>query len=255
MENRFASVLSEIANRSNRTTKLSVIDAPRQTGKERVTLPGTLTVYVGKKGTNAVDEVRSAFSKGPEQIQKLTTEIDRQIGSSHLGLETDLVRSMIREPVFADIVYGGAALNRGFFLPKGIDLFPIPLAYNGGQLAADGFTMVEHFKKGAEDSLEALIVRSGPSLTTAEKAALEMVPADQRTGNIATPDGWCDTTWWAVAVTVIGAVKIAVAITVVMAAMEEVHLSESDIEKLGPSASARELMALRQRVLSNFLVR
>jgi hypothetical protein len=252
-DDRYGPVVSEITARPTRESKLTVVDAPRSTKTPRLTAPGTIMVYLAKKRTHAIDEVRAAFKEGGRRLEKLQTDIHKQLKRTKSSSPKAFVELMLRQPVLADIRYGGATLNSGFFLPKGVDLFPIPVAYNGGRLAREGFTLAEYYKEGSDAALEGIVVCSAPSLTDAEKAALRLVPQDQLVRNVAGLADWCDSTWWAIAAAVVAAAEITVQVTCVCAAMEEVHLSENALKRLGPAASARKLIELRRQVFANSL--
>jgi hypothetical protein len=173
------------------------------------------------------------------------------------------LRLMADEPVFADVYYGGAPLNRGLFLPKGVELAVTILPYNGGRLTSDGFSLVEFYKEGSNEGLEGLVVRSDPPLTAAERAALRQVPAGERGRNVGPALPSCRTTWWAVGV-VAATLATAAALQVAAAAgvtwtgaiaitggmlrsgREPEHLDPQEIAQLGPAASARRLLALRR---------
>lgn len=243
VQNRYGQVIQENISRPIRESKLEVIDA-----KAKMTAPGTLTVYVGRKGANRIDAVRKAVTEDA-RAEELKVEINRQLKSTYAVPIEHFPAAMVRQPVLADIRYGGDALLRGFFLPEGVDLFPIPLAYNGGALAREGFTLVEHHKEGTDKAFEAVVVRNPPALTHAEEAALRHVPETQLINNAAVLYDWCDTTWWAVAAAVVAAAEVTVEVTCICAAMAAVSLPEETLKALGPAASARQLTLLRTQAL------
>jgi hypothetical protein len=205
-------------------------------------------LYIAKSGTKHINNIRSAVQEhgSGDEIKK---HIERHLKHISVVSTDELPELMLQQPVLADIRYGGDTLIHGFFLPEGVDLFLIPLAYNGGGLAREGFTLFEHYQEGSAASFEAIVVRSAPKLTTAEEAALRMVPATQLINNVAVLQGWCDTTWWVVAKAVIIALAVTVEATCICAAMDAVTLSEERLKELGPAASARELTKLRTEVL------
>lgn len=159
---------------------------------------------------------------------------------------------MKQQPVIAAIRHGGESLASNLFLPEYAEVGCVIFAYNGGELDADGFTLVEYIQSD-EHCLEVVLLRHSPELTAAEKAALNAVPQDQRTrsvGNVA-PE---NTVVAAGAVLVASAAVYAVAYVAACSAYcyltpEEVHLSDEEIQRLGPSASARELIHLRRTAM------
>jgi hypothetical protein len=246
---RYGRVISEIASRSIRETKIQVIDyQPKSTTTLRLAAPGTVTIYLSKKGSGLLDEVRAAVTDS-NRIEKLQTNMQKQLKRTKSSSLEDFAALMIRQPVLADIRYGGATLNRGVFLPKGCDLFPIPFAYIGGRLAKQGFTLAEYYKEGSDAALEAVAIRSTPTLTDAEKEAIRQIPDSQLGQSVTTLARWCDTTWWMVAAAVVAVAAVTVNYTCICARMEEVHLSDNELRKLGPAASAQKLIGLRRQAL------
>jgi hypothetical protein len=246
-ENRYGQVIQENLSRPIRESKLEVIDA-----RAKMTAPGTLTVYIGRKGTNSIDLVRTAVADDA-RAEELRTRIDNQLKQTYSMPVEHMPAAMIRQPVLADIRYGGETLIHGFFLPDGVDLFPVLLAYNGGALARQGFALIEHHREGTDAAFEAVVVRNPPSLNDAEEAALRQVPETQLVNNAAVLADWCDTTWWVVAAALVAAAAVTVEATCICAAMEAVHLPEDTLDSLGPAASARQLTLLRSQALAKSL--
>jgi hypothetical protein len=167
---------------------------------------------------------------------------------------------MAQAPVLADVRYGGNTLNAGITVPQNIDCAVAIFPYNGGRLAEDGFELVEYPKAGTSDRLEAVVVEVSPGLSAAETAALQLVPGSQLGRNIGVSLDCC-TTWWAVGFVtagLAGAVALGAAgaaTLIVVAGITAVqlgratNLSDAEIKKLGPAASARELLQLRREAL------
>ena len=244
----------EVEKRAVRVTKLEVIkNTTKPESPAPLSFPGTVTVFIARKGTRALDEVRAAVAQGGESVQKLQQSLKKQFqGRREISVE-EYVKRLPREPVFADIRYGGATLNSGVFLPKGLNLVAIAFPYNGGRLAPEGFALAEHYKDDSDTALEGLVVRTDPPLTEPEKAALRLVPSSQLSRNVGFFDS-CHTTWWAVFfVATAVAATFAVACAVVSA--PDTHISEQELEKMGPAASARALLALRRQILEKALAK
>jgi len=258
---RFRGVIEDAQNRAIRVSKIEVISNKAPGAKEKPTfgLPGTMTVFVARKGSPALADLRQAIREGNEATSRMREKLINQytrIPKSAKGLPEQIMSA----PVFADIRYGGMTVNSGVFVPKGVDMAVIILPYNGGRLASEGFTLVEHHKEGTEQQLEAVVMRADPELTDAERAALNMVPKEQLVRNVGVALR-CDTTWWAVGLVAAGLVTAAavgvagtagliatIALTACLLA-RDVHVSEAQIEKLGPAASARKFIQLRRDVL------
>jgi hypothetical protein len=249
---RFAPAADEAAARPSRTTSLDVLDATPKSESEQpwFCAPGTAIVYVARKGSGALDEVRAVLQTAGAGagafFQKMQAQYEKSAGIP----DGEIVDRMRRAPVFADICYGGRPLNKGVFLPDDLDLVFSVFPYNGGRLAREGFTLVEHYQPGSAAAMEALVVRTEPLLTPAERAALRLMGDDQLHENIGPSLKKCDTTWWVVAAVVGATVALTFAITcTAIVKAEEVRLSEEEISKLGPAASARKLLALRHDAL------
>ena len=246
----YGPVITEVSSRPIRSSKIPIINiTPDKSGKSPLlTSTGTITIYIAKKGSGELEKVKMAASQGGERIEELHKHINSQIKKTESSSIPDFVKIMIKEPVLAEIRYGGTTLSNGFFLPKKVDLFPIPYAYIGGAVAEEGLTLTEYFKEGSEVAFEALAVRVEPNLTDAEKEAIRLLPSNELSRNVAALADWCDTTWWAVAAAVVAAAHVTVEVTCKCALMAEVHLSDEAIRKLGPTLSARQLMNLRRQV-------
>ena len=246
----------EAQARPVRVTKLEVINnTPKSaTAVHHVGAPGTITVFVARKGSGALDDVRATIAEGDDRVDRLMERLKKGSDRTRANSDREFVEMMLRAPVFADIRFGGDILNRGLFLPPQTDLIFTTFAYNGGRLPRDGFSLAEHYRDGSKVALEGLVVRVDPALSPAEKAALRLVPQDQLGGNV-TVAMRCRTTWWAVGFFTAGLVGIgllaaaACAVGFPVTAGQGVHLTAQELRRLGPSASARKLLAMRREAL------
>jgi hypothetical protein len=241
----------EIYRRSVRTTKLKVVDGPARAGGTKRTLaaPGSITVLFARQGSRALKTLQQAAKDGGDAVQNVFEQVERQIaGRKQVSIE-EAVKAMCREPVFAELRYGGATLVPHLFLTNGLDVGGVVMPYNGGALAREGFQWVEHVKDDLKAGLEAVVIKSNPPLTAAEKAALRLLPPDQRSLNVGTVLG-CDTTGTAVAWVAAVVVLLLVALaTSGCAAVTDKHIAEEVLKKLGPLASAREILRVRREML------
>lgn len=249
----FRPVISEIESRPERKTRLTIVE-----GKPPLGAPGSLTVFVGKKGSSGLKRLEAAVERGGPSAEALQERLLSQYRKARKLSPPELAAHMPKEPVLGEVRYGGATLASGIYVPGNVDLAVIVLPYNGGRLATGSFEFVEHFKPDVKVRLEAVLVLAKPNLTQAERAALRLVPADQISKNVG-HSADCDTTWWAVAVFTAGlAVAGALAVAALAAAAftsnftaNQPHLPDSTIARLGPAASARRLLALRREYLLN----
>jgi hypothetical protein len=242
----FGAVILEAERRPVRRTSVEVIDNTPDSpmAEPSIGAPGSVTLFVGQKNSGALDRLRSALATGRDARAQAEEGLRGITGGVARG--PDLARAMIEAPVFADLVYAGQILNRGIFVPEGSDLVMAVFPYNGGRLAGEGFSLVEYYQEGSDAALEALVVQVRPPLSAAEQAALEKVPRDQDARNVG-PARWCDTTWWDLAYLAVS-VTFAVLCVAPAPATNE-RISEETLERLDPTASARELLAFRRSLL------
>jgi hypothetical protein len=251
----------EAQARPIRLTNIEVVDKTSLAQNAFFGIPGTLTVFVARKGSAALHELREALKTGGQALIQLYRKVGEQALQVERWTLEEAVQATIQAPVFAELRYGGATLAQGLSVPQGLDMTVLFLPYNGGRLAQAGFILAERFKEGSDAALEALVVRIAPPLTEAEKAALQLVPTDQDINNVGLSD-WCDTTWVAVAAVAAAAATPAAhaLVTDALAAAAlaligftssalETHIPEETLRQLGPAASARKLLEMRREVL------
>lgn len=251
----------EAQGRPIRLTKIEVIDKTSLAQNTFFGIPGTLTVFVARKGSAVLQELREALKTGGETLKQLYKKVGAQAVQIERWTLEEAVQATIQEPIFAELRYGGATLAQGLSVPQGLDMVVLFLPYNGGRLAQEGFILAERYKEGSEAGLEALVVRVDPPLTEAEKAALQLVPTEQDINNVGSTR-WCDTTWIAVGlVTAVVAtpaahalvtdalVDIALDLLGFTANALETHIPEETLRQLGPAASARKLLEMRREAL------
>lgn len=250
----FSVVAAEAAARPERYTELEVIDG----SASKIGSPGSLSVFIARKGSGLLDEVRAASTGDAGAADRL---VERYTTGGPLNpppiTHEAIAAAMADADVFADFSYGGKVLNRGLFLPSGVDMVATMFAYNGARIANDGCRLIEHYREGSDVELDGVVVQTAPPLTAAERAALAKLglAADE-----VTLDAGFDcvsTTYWVVAAAAaIGfaagtAATVAVLLIAAAAMAEDAseHLSDGDIADLDPSASAQKLLEIRRRLL------
>jgi hypothetical protein len=152
------------------------------------------------------------------------------------------------------VFHGDLFLIQNLFVPSDIEVIFLALPYNGGRFANSGLRVVEHLQSDATQSLELLALAHRPSLSAAEKAALANVPAEQSGLNIGNPIGpiACGVGLFLAAAAVeVAVVAVTFAITGKVDIEHMEHVSPAEIKKLGPAASARELVRMRSEFLAN----
>jgi hypothetical protein len=252
----FRPVFAEAASRPIRHRQVEIVELEaNETSPPRpLAIQGAITLYLARSGAPILGEIREALKVGGQLEQDLANRLQQQFDSRPVLPIKEAVEVLVREPVFADLCYGKSTIAQHLCVPDGVDVAHLVFPYNGGRLAASGFTLVERFRDGETASLDALLVRNSPALSAAEKAALAQVPADQNELNVGLA---YDCEYTTVAVTVVAAaaacavgVRAALVATSLCAVLNHQHIPEEAILELGPAASARELLKLRRDVLA-----
>jgi hypothetical protein len=247
----FQRVLHESERRSTRKSQLDVVDVSpspsSSTETHLIGAPGAMTVFIGRKGTGAIDNLKSAILNANGDPNMIRDALQGVNGATSRG--DQLADEMIESPVFADIRYAGEILNRGVHVSEGSRLSVAVFPYNGGRLVGDGFNLVEYYRPDSDVELEGVVVQVAPILTAAEKSALAKAPDDQSARNVGA-GLWCETTWWDIAYLAVS-VTAAVACAVLAVAPDEPegHLPEEQLSSLDPASSAQQLLALRRKLL------
>lgn len=246
----------EAESRPMRCSPIEILEYTPSSGDPARQLagPGTVTLFLARKGSPVLDEIRAAASGG--QDQQLTARLRAQSkGRTPLPLNRAL-EMLKAQPVFADVRYGGLTLASNYFVPGDAACSAVVLPYNGGRLARQGFTLVEHWRAADDSPLQAVALLHAPPLTAAEKAALEQVPADQLELNVG-KSYMC----WALSAIALAALVTLAAICTYQPESDDDHrgpgdhLDEDEILALGPAATARELLRLRRRKLEGAMSR
>lgn len=249
----FSPYFDEAYSRPVRRTRLEVIQkAPSP--NHPLAVPGTVIAILCSGESGQLRSVRDAVKGDGEAARKLLAHWKEQTEKRHPVEVGEAVKSLIAAPVFAELEYGGATIAHGLQIPAGMDTVILLLPYNGGQLADTGFVVAEHYKEGSNASITGVIVQTAPSLTPAESAALNKVSPDQFRLNVGMVLDCC-TTGAAVASLVADVVLLVVALLEpAFRGADSIHLSDEEISRLGPNASARRLLALRRDFLSRQVV-
>ncbi|GHO97532.1 hypothetical protein KSF_075800 [Reticulibacter mediterranei] len=257
----------ETRARQVRLTTIEVVDKTSSAQNAFFGVPGTLTVFIARKGSDALHELRQALNSGGKDLLQVYHKIVEQTVAKIGGwTPEETVQATIQQSVFADLRYGETTLAQGLSVLQGLDMRMLFLPYNGGRLAPEGLILAERFTKGSDVALEALVVRVDPPLTPAEKFALQLVPADLAINNsepiqtvVAADVAAIALTVAAVAATPIGVAAVTVDEVVVgLIALVgrtpydlEFHITEETLKQVGPTASVHKLLAMRRDFLSN----
>jgi hypothetical protein len=245
----------ETAKRSIRFHKLEVIDyTPSSPLPETQLAPtGSITVFLARKGEPLLQEVRTAARTGQGADRRLARKIQRQIALRPKLSVEEAARICAAQPVIAELRYAGATYWKNLFLPDGVPVGTSALPYNGGELAAEGFTLVEYFEEeDADQGFEVVLLRNRPVLSDPEKSALQKVPADMTQVNVGFGIGDNANTllWLAAAVAVeVAIVWATFTITKGLDDKSMEHINPGAVASLGPIGTARALVNLRRDLL------
>lgn len=260
----------EAQARPVRLTTIEVVDKTSSAQNTFFGVPGTLTVFIARKGSDALHDLRQALNSGGKDLlqvyHKAVEQVTAKIGSWSLE---ESVQATIQQPVFADLRYGEATLAPGLSVLPGLDLRILFLPYDGGRLAPEGLVLAERFIEGSNSALEALVVRVDPALTAAEKLARQLVPSDLVINGaepfVTEAANGGDAVAIAVTVAAVAAtpfgVEVVTVADVVVGLVELVgfrapvnlmpSVSEDMLKQLGPTASVHKLIEMRRKFLAN----
>lgn len=243
----------ELEERALGYRQIEILDyVPTQPERTVLCPIGSVTVFVAAQGDPILQRVRDAVTDGDGgDVELVENYIRPSLGDRERVTYYQAWRQLKRSPVFCSIRYGGRTLATNIFLPTGLDFVMLENPHNGGSLDPPNLTLVEHRLDDTDFALDAVAIRHSPSLTPAERSALEQVPDDQLEANLTPYAGCCDNiTDYA---QVVIAMTFAIACTAGVQREEEElrHLSDQRIQRLGPVASARELLEIRREALGH----
>lgn len=215
-------------------------------------LEGTVTLLAARHGSRFFVEIREALANNDRSAEDLARRMYRQYKGRKTTTLSKGIKSACAEPVLADVLHGDMLLVESLFVPRDLEVAFIPLPYNGGRFADGGLRLVEHPLSEDVESLDILALAHAPSLSKAEQAALAQVPPEQYALNIGDPLGprACGTGLLVAAVVVeVAVVAVTFAITGSIDMEHMDHMSAGELKKLGPAASARQLVQMRRAFL------
>ena len=255
---RMTEVAREVANRPFRQRTIEVLDyKPSSVMPDRqLALSGTITVFIARAGSELIKHVRHTVTAKEKDggDRRLAAQVRRIFIDRKPKPIDDIVDCIRGERVISQLRHGNATLVENILLPDDLEAAVIPLPYNGGRLAANGLTFVEHYLQDDDQELDVVALRHAPPLTTAEKAALKQVPVEMVEVNVGRGpgDAACSVLLLTVAVAVEVAV-VAATFTVVKALDDHSmdHINPAAIADLGPVGTARALVNLRRDILAN----
>jgi len=237
----------ETDSRPLRYKPIKVIDyKPSRPDGRVLAPPGSVMVYVAHRSTGLVRKIADIASSQSPADTEMAEYLYKQYEGRRLLSPHRAWRLLQSASVFASIRYGGSTLARNVVIPTGAEAVWVASPHNGGQLEPKELTLVEHFKEESSDALEAVALRHVAPLTPAERAALDAVPADQLELNLGAAGSCCDS------VTDVLQVVIAATFAIMCGnPIPDPHISEQELVRLSPTATAIRLMQIRRDALGH----
>ncbi|GIH16662.1 hypothetical protein [Rugosimonospora africana] len=208
------------------------------------TNPGTLTLFLARAGSGTIEAARAAAAADRASAEKLSDLLRAQFETRKMVPLTAAVDQLVAQPVFAELRMSNRTLARNLFVPADASMCVATLPYTGADLDPAAFQLVEYARPGAAEGYDAVILKYDPPITDLERAALAAAGSIPNGGPVTAP---CD------------ADLVEVALMVLLYALllkpvdfnADQHLTDEEIRKIGPQATARELMQIRREFIKN----
>ncbi|TDN87731.1 hypothetical protein [Microbacterium sp. BK668] len=153
-----------------------VIDYRAEADDEAVdlVLPGTATLFLAERGSEWLEEVRSAYAAADrDAIASLTKRSVESMKSRERVSFRQAARDLTQRP-YGDLRYRGRTLAECVGLANDIEFGVLPLIYAGGDLDDSAFSFVQYLTSERQAGrLEAVIVKRPRELTEIERQVLE----------------------------------------------------------------------------------
>ena len=246
-------LLVETESRELQMSPIPTIDFPATSNiREFLAFPGTVSIYVARKGSGVLNEIRAALGTGAGATN-LMKRLHKPAENRAPMTLSDAADFIAKLPTYGEVRYGGRVLMQNLCVPDGFEAVMTALPYNGGELERDGFAFAQYRRTDAPYDLEAIALVHAPPLSDVQKAALRAVPKDQASMNVGTASRCYALCATAVAVVVTVAATLCCGTGKSAAAWEMAEksaaLSDDDVKKMGPAATAKQLLAARRRIL------
>jgi len=175
-------IAQEKANRLSRSRQLEVLEyQPDEQDSARPLLSGWHLLFFARAGNEHIQDLRAALQqeRGRDvQLMQHFKRVQAQYRQYMAQSSQSVSESVASQAVIAEICYGGLSIASGFWLPADMDMGVSLLPSTGGRLAADAFTVVEHYLDAPSASLDVLMVTLPSPRTKAELAAWESALGD-----------------------------------------------------------------------------
>lgn len=212
---------------------------------------GAVTVFFAPAGAPVLDAVRRTFADPSDAaLAALAAQMWTSGAERTAAGPRDVAGELVAGRTFAELHYGSETLAEYLALPNGLACGALAVPYDGRALDDAQFVFTEFLPEASDERLEVVLVRRAAVLTDVERAALALAPA----GVVALQTA----TFAPVAHTTVLVIVFALA----MAAGPGPHLNDvlgsaredfearvrHRLDALGPTASAGQLLALRQEL-------
>jgi hypothetical protein len=232
----------------------SIISVPSFDGSAKDFLlspvKGSVMMFWGQ--ADVISRLEEAYARGDDDtLREMSDVATRQMASRPVGTLDEGVEAVLSSPLYFDLQYGNKELAGKLALPEGIEYGAIAFAYNGGTLEDKEFRLVQHHRDGENLEYRTLLVKVAPDLTDIERKALRLVPTDQSFLNIGEAS-FCPAATIALVAIVVALVTHAGIEAEMRSRLDQISLSESQVERIGSLASARELVAVRREIFEEY---
>jgi hypothetical protein len=169
----------EIAVRKKSVANCRVIELERvPRGKLNFLPSGSISVFVGKKGSPNLETLHSSLAGGDYDAfgAALGAHVER-LGKILEGKKPFNGGSLHNAAVLGEVSYHGKKLSSMFMVNDALPVNFAFLPYSGGNLNHGAFQLTQYAK--GSDHLESLVVLRKPELTKVEQDILKQIPPEQ----------------------------------------------------------------------------
>ena len=245
---------NEASRRPIRRRELSVIDYkpvdPRP--ETHLALEGTITILAARPQSRLMAAICAALDLKDGSTEAVARQLYLQYKGRRQKSLPYAIKTALAQPVFADVMHGDLKLLENLFVPDDLEVALLQFPYNGGKLAKSGIALIEHPASEEVAPIDVVVLRHAPSLTKAEIAAIEKVPAEQNALNLGYGPGLvaCSVVLLTVAVVVeVAVVAVTFAVTGGIEFEPMERLDAGEISEMGAAKTARVLVEMRRRQL------
>ena len=238
------------SRRPDRIVKSVRVQARAAIWESAVPIEGSILMFWARPGSDIIPRLEEACQKGDEgALGEVHEIIAGSLADEPIPTLDAAADAVLSSPMHSDVRYGTKVLARTLTLPEGLmsawSRSPTTVVTSMSGTSRS----IQYHQAGEAVEYPTLVVMSPAVLSEVERRALEAVPADQIGINIG--EASC-----CPAVTALVLIAVALATNAgiwqeIGEQMNEVHLSEDQVERLGPMASAQELVALRREIFAS----